>query len=50
MAAGDVEENITEREVYRGCPATENLYGGFPLQEAGQEQWHCATVLCGEQP
>ena len=50
MAAGNVEENIAEREVYRGCPPAENLHSGFPFQEAGQEQWHCTAVLCGEQP
>ncbi len=37
VAAGDVEENIAEREVYRRCPDAENLYSGFPFQEAGQE-------------
>lgn len=34
MAAGNVEENIAEREVYRGWPSAENLYSGFPFQEA----------------
>lgn len=37
VAAGDVEENFAEREVYWRCPDAENLYGGFPFQEAGQE-------------
>lgn len=50
MAARNVEENIAEREVYRRRPPAENLYSGFPFQEAGQEQWHYATVLCGKQP
>lgn len=31
MAAGNIKVNIAEREVYRGCIAIENLYGGFPI-------------------
>ena len=42
MVVGDIEENIAKREVYRRCPAAENLYGGFPFQEACQKQWHYA--------
>lgn len=50
MAVGDIEENIAEQEVYQRCPPAENLNSGFSFQEDGQEQWHCATVLCGKQP
>lgn len=50
VAVRDVEENIAEREVYRRCSPAENLYSGFPFQEAGREQWHCTAVLCREQP
>lgn len=49
MAVGNIEGNIVGREVYRKCPATENLYSEIPFQEVDQEQWHCITVLCGEQ-
>lgn len=49
MEAGDIEENIVERKIYRRCTPAENLYRGFPFQETGQMalyrsiMWRTAT-------
>lgn len=50
VASRNAAEDFAEREVHWGCPFTENLYGGFPLEKESQEQRHCPTILCGGQP